>query len=85
MAVSSGDFKQCGIIMGMSIMQGGPAPNFMDHGVSCFLTGCKLSTSLIENQGYKEIVASVSYWEYVVIFIVTQFELAVSNLQFPHC
>jgi hypothetical protein len=44
-----------------------------------------LSTSLIENQAYKEIVASVSYWEYVVIFIVTQFELAVSNLQFPHC
>jgi hypothetical protein len=61
MAVSSGEFKQCGIIVGMSIMQGGPAPNFMDHGVSCFLTGCKLSTSLIENQAYKEIVASVSY------------------------
>jgi predicted RecA/RadA family phage recombinase len=60
MAISSGDFKLCGIVIGMSIMQGGPAANFMSHGVSCFFSGCKMLTSNIKNPAYKEIAALVS-------------------------
>lgn len=60
MAISSGDFKQCGIVIGMSIMQGGPAANFMSHGVSCFFTGCKMLASNIRNPKYQELAAQVS-------------------------
>ena len=49
MAISNGDFRLCGIVMGMSILQGGPAPNFMTHAVSCFFTGCELLTSDVKN------------------------------------
>ena len=60
-AISNGDFRLCGIVMGMSILQGGPAPNFMTHAVSCFFTGCELLTSDIKNLAYQDIVTCVSF------------------------
>ena len=59
MAISSGDFKLCGIAIGMSIMQGGPAANFMSHGVSCFFAGCKMLASNLSDPAYKEIAENV--------------------------
>ena len=60
-AISNGDFRLCGIVMGMSILQGGPAPNFMTHAVSCFFTGCELLTSDVKNLAYQDIVTCVSF------------------------
>ena len=60
-AISNGDFRLCGIVMGMSILQGGPAPNFMTHAVSCFFTGCELLTSYVKNLAYQDIVTCVSF------------------------
>ncbi|CAB4024133.1 G2 M phase-specific E3 ubiquitin- ligase-like [Paramuricea clavata] len=59
-AISNGDFKLCGIIMGMSIKQGGPAPNFMTHAVSCFFTGCEMLTSDVRSSAYQDIVTCLS-------------------------
>ena len=47
-ALNAGDFKTCGKAMGMSLLQGGPAPNFMSPDVASFLIGEPLSPS--ENQ-----------------------------------
>ena len=60
MTVQSGDFRLCGVIIGMSIMQGGPASTYMIHGVSAFFTGCKMLTANITNSGYQEIAVRVS-------------------------
>ena len=60
-AIRNGDFKLCGIIMGMSIMQGGPAPTFMTHAVSSFFTGCEMLTSDIRNSAYRDVVTCVSF------------------------
>ena len=60
-AIGNGDFRLCGIIMGMSILQGGPAPNFMTHAVSCFFTGCEMLTSDVKNIAYQDIVTRVSF------------------------
>ena len=60
-AISNGDFRLCGIVMGMSILQGGPPPNFMTHAVSCFFTGCELTTSDVKNLSYQDIVTCVSF------------------------
>lgn len=44
-ALNAGDFKTCGKAMGMSILQGGPAPNFMSPDVASYLVGEPLSPS----------------------------------------
>lgn len=44
-ALNAGDFKTCRKAMGMSILQGGPAPNFMSPDVASFLAGEPLSPS----------------------------------------
>ncbi|KAJ7381358.1 hypothetical protein OS493_001485 [Desmophyllum pertusum] len=47
-ALNAGDFKTCGKAMGMSVLQGGPAPNFLAPEVASYLVGAPLSPS--ENQ-----------------------------------
>ena len=47
-ALNAGDFKTSGKAMGMSLLQGGPAPNFMSPDMAFFLVGEPLSPS--ENQ-----------------------------------
>ena len=60
-AISNGDFRLCGIVIGMSVLQGGLAPDFMTHAVSCFFTGCELLTSDVKNLAYHDIVTCVSF------------------------
>jgi len=36
-AMNAGDFKTCGAVMGMSILQGGPAPNFLAADIASWL------------------------------------------------
>ena len=38
-ALAAGDFKTCGAVMGMSILQDGPAPNFLAADVASYLVG----------------------------------------------
>lgn len=38
-ALNAGDFKTCGKGMGMSILQGGPAPNFLAPEIASYLVG----------------------------------------------
>lgn len=38
-ALAAGDFKTCGAVMGMSLLQGGPAPNFLAADVASYLVG----------------------------------------------
>ena len=47
-ALNVGDFKTCGAVMGMSILQGGPAPNFLAPDIVSYLVGELLCPS--ENQ-----------------------------------
>ena len=60
LAISSGDFKICGVVMGMSILQGGPAPNFMAANITSYITGSKLSPNENKDIKYKAITDSVS-------------------------
>ena len=55
-ALNAGDFKTCGKAMGMSILQGGPAPNFMSPDVASFLVGEPLSPS--ENRHIHQLVGT---------------------------
>ena len=38
-ALAAGDFMTCGAVMGMSLLQGGPAPNFLAADVASYLVG----------------------------------------------
>ncbi len=38
-SISCEDFKLCGQIMGMSVIQGGPAPCFLAPEIACYLVG----------------------------------------------
>ena len=60
LALTSGDFNLCGEIMGMSILQGGPAPNFMAPNITTYLTGGILWTEDNQNQSYQTLCESVS-------------------------
>ena len=44
-ALNAGDFKMCGAVMGMSILQGGPAPNFLAADIASYLVGDPLCPS----------------------------------------
>ena len=45
-AMNAGDFKTCGKVMGMSILQGGPALNFLASEIASYLVGEPLSPLL---------------------------------------
>jgi hypothetical protein len=60
LALTSGDFNLCGEIMGMSILQGGPAPNFMSTNISTYLTGGILLTEDNQNESYRGLCERVS-------------------------
>lgn len=47
-ALAAGDFKTCEAVMGMSLLQGGPAPNFLAADVATYLDGDPLC--LADNQ-----------------------------------
>ena len=42
-ALTAGNFKTCGKVMGMSILQGGPAPNFWEPEIASYLVEEPLS------------------------------------------
>ena len=44
-AITNGDFILCGEIMGMAILQGGPAHNFLLTNVASYLVGATLIPS----------------------------------------
>lgn len=44
-AMNAGDFKTCGAVMGMSILQGGPAPNILAADIASYLVGDPLCPS----------------------------------------
>lgn len=60
LAITSGDFKLCGEVMGMSILQGGPAPNFMPNNIVSYITGGVLLPSENQNHSYRTLGESVS-------------------------
>ena len=60
MAINGGEFKLCGEIMGMSVMQGGPAPNFLSPSIAAYIVGTPLSKDANKNQKYKSACDSVS-------------------------
>ena len=45
-ALNAGNFKTCGKVMRMSILQGGPAPNFLASEIASYLVGEPLSPLL---------------------------------------
>lgn len=47
-SLAAGDFKTCRAVMGMSLLQGGPAPNFLAANVASYLVGDPLC--LADNQ-----------------------------------
>ena len=49
--INSGDFKLCGEVMMMSVMQGA-APNFLASPVVCYITGKPLSPLEIQKSVY---------------------------------
>ena len=53
MAINNGDFKLCGEVMMMSVMQGDPAPNFPAPPVVSFITGKPFSRLEIQKSVYK--------------------------------
>ena len=59
-ALASNDFKLCGEIMGMSILQGGPAPNFLAPPMANYILGKELSPIDIKDSKLKEAVDNVS-------------------------
>lgn len=52
MAINSGEFKMCGEIMGMSVMQGGPGRHFLSPPVVAYITGKPLSIEGNKNELY---------------------------------
>ena len=59
-ALSCEDFMLCGQVMGMSIMQGGPAPNFLAPDIVCYLVGKGLSIDGNKDPKIKAVADSVS-------------------------
>ena len=59
-ALSCEDFMLCGQVMGMSIMQGGLAPNFLAADIVCYLVGKGLSIDGNKDPKIKAVADSVS-------------------------
>lgn len=73
-ALVSGDFRYAGELMASSIIQGGPAPNFLARWVYMFITGgldnVELCESHIKEENLRDIVDTVRrclIW-FVVLF-----------------
>lgn len=58
-ALSNEDFKLCGEIMCLSILQGGPAPNFLSDEVVDYVLGKKLSPDAVKAKSFKSAVDKV--------------------------
>lgn len=58
----NGDFKLCGVVMGMLILQGGPAPNFMDTSIASYLVGAILQPKDNKSKCYQTLCESVSIY-----------------------
>ena len=74
-ALATREFKLCGEIMGMSILQGGPAPNFMSSNIAAYLTGNNLDTQDNQCQRYKTLGESVSTYVFLQIHIAYSVKL----------
>lgn len=61
-AINSGDFKLCGEVMMMSVMQGGPAPNFLAPPVASYITGKPLLPTENQKSVYKSACENVSIY-----------------------
>ena len=63
-ALASGDFQYAGELMASSIVQGGPAPNFLAKWVYTYMTGglneVEPSTSQIKEDNLRDIIAKVT-------------------------
>lgn len=63
-ALASGDFRYAGELMASSIIQGGPAPNFLAKWVYMYITGgldkVELCVSQIKEEKLKDIVEKVT-------------------------
>jgi hypothetical protein len=59
-ALSNNDFKLCGEIMSMSILQGGPAPNCFAPPMANYILGKQLSTDDVKDAELKTAVDNVS-------------------------
>ena len=53
-------FQACAVVMGMSILQGGPAPNFMATSIASYLVGSILQLAANKNKCYQTLCESVS-------------------------
>lgn len=60
MAINSGEFKMCGEIMGMSVMQGGPGSHFLSPPVVAYITGKPLAIAGNKSELYKSTCERVS-------------------------
>ena len=58
--VCNEDFKLCGEVMMMSVMQGGPAPNFLAPPLASYVVGKPLASTKIKNPLFKSACESVS-------------------------
>ena len=59
-ALNAGDFKTCGTVMGMSILQGGPAPNFLAPDIASYLVGEPLCPSDNQDPMLRRVAETVS-------------------------
>ena len=59
-ALNASDFKTCGTVMGMSILQGGPAPNFLAPDIASYLVGEPLCPSDNQDPMLRRVAETVS-------------------------
>ena len=60
-ALSNEEFKICGEVMMMSVLQGGPVPNFLAPPLAAYIVGKPLSRAKVKNIKYKKACENVCY------------------------
>ena len=60
-ALSNEEFKLCGEVMMMSVLEGGPAPNFLAPPLAAYIVGKPLSPAEVMNIKYKKACENVCY------------------------
>ena len=60
-ALSNEEFKLCGEVMMMSVLQGGPVPNFLAPPLAAYFVGKPLSLAEVKNIKYKKACENVCY------------------------
>ena len=73
LGLTNGDFKLCGVVMGMSILQGGPAPNFMATSIASYLVGSILQPKDNKNKCYQTLCESVSSNLFSTVYMLQGF------------